>query len=107
MYQENLNTERINQIIKPLVISGIYKNNESALNDIIIDFVKNKIDSYKIIIDKLEGKYKVGFKEFSDRIKGAASIEEEDDWMDWKAAVEMKKAWVETLREMLHNEDKH
>ena len=55
----------------------------------------------------MEGKYKVGFKEFSDRIKGAASIEEEDDWMDWKAAVEMKKAWVETLREMLHNEDKH
>ncbi|MBC8485460.1 MAG: hypothetical protein H8D45_05410 [Bacteroidetes bacterium] len=92
MYQEHLNTERINQLIKPLIISGIYKNKESALNDIIIEFIKNKLNAYKTIIDKFEMKYQVGFNEFTSKIKNTSSLTEEDDWRDWKATLEMKDA---------------
>ena len=37
MYQGQLNTKQIQQLIKPLIVSGIYKNEASALNDIVIE----------------------------------------------------------------------
>jgi len=103
MYQGQLNTEQIQQIIKPLIDSGIYKNEISALNDIVIEFVKNKLNGYKAIIEKFEHKYETGFNEFTDSIKNTASITEEDDWLDWKAALEMKEAWSKTLKTEMQN----
>ena len=107
MYQDQLNTKQIQQLIKPLVVSGIYKNEASALNDIVIEFIKNKLNGYKTIIEKFELKYKTGFNEFTANIKNTASITEEDDWMDWKAAMEMKGAWSETLKTGMQNANKH
>ncbi|OQX80274.1 MAG: hypothetical protein B6D64_03390 [Bacteroidetes bacterium 4484_276] len=107
MYQGQLNTEQIQQLIKPLVVSGIYKNETSALNEIVIEFVKNKLKDYNTIAEKFELKYKNGFNEFTANIKNTASIAEEDDWMEWKAAMEMKVAWSETLKTMMQNANQH
>ena len=85
MYQDQLNTKQIQQLIKPLVVSGIYKNEASALNDIVIEFIKNKLNGYKTIIEKFELKYKTGFNEFTANIKNTASITEEDDWRPIRA----------------------
>ena len=103
MYQAQLNTEQIQQLLNPLIVSGIYKNQASALNDIIIEFIKNKLKSYKVIIGKFELKYNTGLNGFTANIKNIASITEEDDWMDWKAAMEMKKAWSKTLKTVMQN----
>ena len=86
-------TEHISNIVKPLVLSGIYKNEEVALKEIIFDHVLRKSQKYKRLILEFQAKYKFNFEEFSKKIKNKATFEEEDDWMDWKAAIEMNDAW--------------
>lgn len=41
------------------------------------------------------------FDTFSKDLANKATPELEDDWMEWNGAIEMKKAWSETLKEML------
>ncbi len=103
MYQNQLNIQHVYNLMKPLVDSGIYKNETSALNDIVIDFIRGKIKGYKAITDQFEHKYQKGFGEFSAGIKNNASMLQEDDWMDWKAALEMTQAWAETLQNVIRN----
>ncbi len=103
MYHGQINTEQIQQLLNPLIVSGIYKNQASALKDIIIEFIKNKLKSYKVVIEKFELKYNTGFNGFTTNIKNIASLKEEDDWMEWKAAIEMKEAWSKTLKTVMQN----
>ncbi len=85
--------EHISNIVKPLVLSGIYKNEEVALKEIIRDHVLRKTQKYKHVISEFQAKYKLSFEEFSEKIKNKATVAEEDDWMDWKAAIEMSETW--------------
>lgn len=107
MYQNRIDVQQIQQLVKPLVESGIYKNETCALNDIIVEFVKSKLSGYKTITKKFEIKYKSDFNEFSANLKNAAISIEEDDWMDWKAALEMEQAWQETLKNVIRNANKY
>ena len=99
-----MNTEVISKVIKPLVLSGVYKNEEVALKDIVAKQINDKIDSYQKTINDIENKYGLKFDDFSKQIKGKASIEEEEDWMDFKSSIEMKGAWEEALKGILKNE---
>ena len=101
MYQEQINAESIHQLIRPLIISGVYKNEMSALKDIMINFVNNRINDYSLQKQKFNIKYKKSFDDFTKNLRGDASFSDEDDWMDWKAAIEMEKAWMETLRSFM------
>ncbi len=69
--------------------------------------VTNKLSGYRTIAKEFEIKYKTDFNEFSTSIKNTASLTEEDDWMDWKAALEMEQAWQETLKNVIHNANKY
>ncbi|MBI4648985.1 MAG: hypothetical protein HY738_20945 [Bacteroidia bacterium] len=82
----------VENIIKPLVTSGLYKNEKMALKDIVFDYIKRKELYYCKEINKLKKKYGVEFDEFSKKIKNIATIEQEEDWMTWKAANEMFQA---------------
>ncbi len=44
------------------------------------------------------------FKTFTKDIENKATPELEDDWMEWKGAIEMKKAWNEALKEVMESE---
>ncbi len=99
-----MDTEVISKVIKPLVLSGVYKNEEVALKDIVAKQIKDIINSYQKTVDDIENKYGLKFDDFSRQIKGKSSIEEEEDWMDLKSSIEMKSAWEEALKEMLKNE---
>ena len=48
----------ISHLIKPLVLTGMYKNEDVALKDIIITHIKKKIEAYKKTIRFFERKYK-------------------------------------------------
>ncbi len=86
-------TEQISEIVRPLVLSGIYKNEKLALKDIVLDYLLKKSQNYKLTILKFQSKYELNFKDFSEKIKNNAKMQEEEDWMDWKAAIEMNEAW--------------
>lgn len=43
---------------------------------------------------------------FTRDIKNRATPELEDDWMEWKGAIEMRKAWSSALKEVIESEAK-
>ena len=90
-----LEKEVIGSLLKPLVQSGLYKDETSALKDIIIDYIDRKKGEYDTIISHFQEKYKKDFSTFTNDIKSRASLEAEDDWMEWKGAIEMRKGWQE------------
>ena len=95
----------LKNIIRELVQTGAYKDEQSALQAMAIEQVLKKIRNYRRTIKRLQRKYKVDdLKEFTCQIKNQANILQEDDWMEWKAAVEMLEGWEKTLCELTKSE---
>jgi hypothetical protein len=93
----------ISDILKPLMATGVYKDEQRALEDIVADYVRIKIDTYNGVILQMEKKYGKDFSAFSKDIERKASLVKEDDWMEWKAAITMKEAWHQAFKKLLRN----
>ncbi len=91
----------MHKLVQPLIMTGIYKNETAALKDIVITHIENRIEGYDKDIDLLIKKHEKDFNNFTQDIRNNATPELEDDWMDWKGAIEMKKAWSEALNEVV------
>jgi hypothetical protein len=91
------------KLLKPLVASGIYKDEKIALKDIIADYMQGKIASYTAAIRQMEEKYGNDLASVARKKSGMTSMVFEDDWMEWKAAQVMKEAWQDALRKLLRN----
>lgn len=98
-----LTQKTISDILRPLIISGIYKDEKSALKDVVVDFIKKKIEIYASVIRQMEGKYGKDFSSITEEMKSKATIEFEDDWMEWNASILMKDAWHTALKKLLGN----
>ncbi|MCP4217730.1 MAG: hypothetical protein GY765_24025 [bacterium] len=96
--------ETFKNLVKPLVMAGIYKDSTSALKAVIIDYIERKRMEYDTVIDSFRQKYQNNFEEFSRDIVDTASIENEDDWMEWKGALEIRRSWDEAYRLSIHDE---
>ena len=90
-------------LVKPLVLLGAYNNEAVALKDIIATHIDRKIEIYNNTIQALRKKYGKDFEIFTKSIKNKATPELEDDWMEWKGAIEMRKAWDEALKEVMES----
>lgn len=97
--------ETISIIISPLIKSGVYKNEEVALKDIIANHIENKINNYEKIIQRVENKYGMNFEDLTNELKNQADFEQEEDWMDIKGAIVMKEAWEKARKEMIKEEN--
>lgn len=73
----------LTHLIKPLILSGAYKDETMALKDIVITHIENKVKSYDKIIKTFQRKYGKDFDAFSKDLKNKATPELEDDWMEW------------------------
>lgn len=93
----------IMNLLKPLVASGVYKDEKIALKDIIADYMEGKIASYTAVVRQMEKKYGKDLASAVGKKSGQASMVFEDDWMEWKAAQVMKEAWQDALRKLLRN----
>ena len=96
----------IADLVRPLVLSGAYKDETTALKDIVVTHMESKMETYDKIIQTLQEKYGKDFNIFTKDIKNKATTELEDDWMEWKGAIEMKRAWNEALNEVIEIEAK-
>ena len=90
-------------LLKPLVAAGIYKDEKLALKDIIADYIEDKVVAYSSVINHMEKKYGKDIASVSRKRKGKTTMDFEDDWMEWKAALEMKGAWQDALRKLLRD----
>ena len=93
----------ISDLVKPLVLLGAYKNETVALKDIIATHIDMKIEIYNKTIRALKKKYGKDFEIFTKSIKNQATPEVEDDWMEWKGAIEMRTAWDKALKEVMES----
>jgi hypothetical protein len=106
IYEEKMSQiEMIEELVEPLVKSGVYKDRVSAFRAIIIDHIDRKRTEYNNVISCFEKKYQKDFEDFSKSLINCAAIEEEDDWMEWKGAIEMLKGWDEAYRLSIHDQD--
>lgn len=97
--------EILHNLAKPFILADIYKDEKSALTDIALDYVHRKIEQYKNTINSLENKHGCSFDQFAERIKNSASLESEDDWMEWKGALEMRRSWENANKMIIKNEN--
>jgi hypothetical protein len=89
--------QTLHDITYPLVQTGIYKDEESALINLVIELIEKKLNDYRMVIQMLEDK-------FTQAIQHKATFENEEDWMEWKAAVEMRNAWNAAKQQLLSYE---
>lgn len=100
-----MHTEKIlKNLAKPFITAGIYKDEKSALTDITLDYVRRKIEQYDNIIISLKKKHECDFDQFTKKIRDNASFETEDDWMEWKGAIEMRQSWKNANKMIISNE---
>lgn len=86
------------KLAKPFIDAGLYDSGAVFFRDLIRDVVEHRLNHYKQTIKKLERKYSMGFDDFSKKLELGATIEEEDDRMEWGAAINMLGAWRKTGR---------
>jgi predicted RNA-binding protein len=96
--------QTLHDITYPLVQTGIYKDEESALINLVIELIEKKLNDYRMVIQMLEDKYRQNFEQFTQAIQHKATFENEEDWMEWKAAVEMRNAWNAAKQQLLSYE---
>nr|QNO49660.1 hypothetical protein FBMMOPGC_00007 [Methanosarcinales archaeon ANME-2c ERB4]QNO50107.1 hypothetical protein GDOAKEED_00011 [Methanosarcinales archaeon ANME-2c ERB4] len=88
----------LEELAKPFIDIGLYDSDVTFFRDLLESTVEHKLNHYEQIIKKLERKYDVSFGDFSKKLERGATITEEDDWMEWEAAINMLGAWRKTGR---------
>lgn len=99
-------SQALTEIIQALVDSGLFKNAETAVRSLMLDYVLNQVKHYHRIIKNFEQKYSMNYVQFSEYLaqraqslpeRSAASKKfmiEEEDALDWKIATEMLESWL-------------
>jgi hypothetical protein len=82
----------LEHLAKPFVESGIYESTDAFVGELLKDVAARKIKAYERKIRKFEAKYG-SIEQFSQKICGKATPRQEDQWMEWEAAINMLKTW--------------
>ena len=93
----------LEKVAQGLVATGLYKDVGTALRALAIEQVERKIAAYREQVQAFERKYHHSLEEHSRLLEGKASMEDEEEWMEWKGVHTMLEAWQRALREVLHS----
>ncbi len=99
-------SETLAEIVHPLVEKGIFDNAESAVKNLMTDYVLRQIEHYRSIVQQYERKYGMNYAQFNKylgerakRLRADPSLHqsymlEEEDALEWKIATEMLESWL-------------
>jgi len=109
----------ISAAIEPLIRRKIFNNEEEAIRELLREYILRQIAALRREAGRFERKYGMRFQQFSEYLHersvllerddlsaeqrqalGRAIMQEEDDWLDWKAAQEMLDSWLGLRREV-------
>jgi len=109
----------ISTAIEPLVRNKIFNTEEEAIRELTREYILRQIGTLQRKVGRFERKYGIRFQQFGEYLhersalleKGELSAEqrqglsqaimqEEDDWLDWKAAREMVESWIGLRQEI-------
>jgi len=92
----------LEKVAKGMVAAGVYKDVKAAIQALAVEQIERKIAAYQKQLQKFERKYHHGLEEHSRLLEGKASMQEEEEWMEWKGAAVMLDAWQSALQELLN-----
>lgn len=106
----------VQSILAPLIQNRVFADEETAVRELVRAYVQKQIDRLRAEIQALEEKYGMSYDQFNaylhersqllvssaltadERRKlGQAVMEEEDDWLEWKARRELLDSWLDLL----------
>ena len=90
-------------VAKGMVTAGLYKDIGAAIRALAVEQVERKIAAYREQAQEFERKYHHSLDEHNRLLEGKASMEEEEEWMEWKGAAVMLEAWQKALQEVLQS----
>ena len=93
--------EALESVARGMVAAGVYKDEDAAIKAMAIEQIERKITAYRERVQIFERKYQQTLDEHGRLLQGKATMEEEDEWMDWKSSVVMLDAWQKALQEVL------
>ena len=112
-------TATASAVIEPLIKRKIFTSEEEAVRELLRDYMLRQIADLKQKTEQFRQKYGMDFHQFSEylhersellesgslsqeqrQVLGRAIMEEEDDWLDWKAAQEMLENWIGMRQEV-------
>jgi len=94
--------EILEKVAKSMVATGVYKDVKTAIQALAVEQIERKIAAYQKQVRRFERKYNRRLDEHNRVLEGKATIQEEEEWMEWKGAVVMLDAWQRALRELLN-----
>jgi hypothetical protein len=102
----------VNVVIEPLISRRIFTTEEEAIRELMREYILKQISALQRKISYFERKYGMRFIQFGDylheksvlllngdfspeqrRSLGQVIMQEEDDWLEWKASSEMLENW--------------
>ena len=105
--------------LEPLIRRKVFPTEESAVRELTRDYVLRQIDALQSRIRQLEGRYGMRFEHFQEYLHershllasgqlggakqaelGQAIMQEEEDWLEWKAIEEMLENWLGLSQEV-------
>jgi Arc/MetJ-type ribon-helix-helix transcriptional regulator len=109
----------IDTAIEPLIRRKIFSSQEEAIRELLREYILRQIDTFREEVNQFEQKYGMGFQQFSEYLHersillekgdfsagqrqalGQAVMQEEDDWLEWKADQEMLESWLGLRQEV-------
>lgn len=109
----------IGAAIEPLIRRKIFNTEEEAIRELLREYVLHKIAALRRKVGRIERKYGMRFQQFGEYLHersvllergdlsteqrqalGQAIMQEEDDWLDWKAAQGMLESWLGLRQEV-------
>lgn len=85
-------SKTLEQIAKPFIENGIYPSTDAFVSNLVKDVSARKIRGYERKIKAFEANYG-SFDDFTRKIRDKASPKQEDQWIEWEAAINMLNAW--------------
>lgn len=95
--------EVLEKVAKGMVATGAYKDVKTAIKGLALEQVERKIGVHLKQVQEFEQKYGHDLEEHGRVLEGKATMEEEEEWMEWKGAAAMLKAWQQALQELLNS----
>ena len=109
----------ISAAVEPLIRRRIFNTEEEAIRELLREYILQQIATLRQEVGRFEQKYGMRFQQFSEYLHersvllergglsveqrqalGQAIMQEEDDWLDWKAAREMLESWLGLRQEV-------
>lgn len=109
----------VNAAIEPLIRRKIFASEEEAIRELTRDYLLRQIETLQQEAAHFEQKYGMSFQQFERYLHersallqqnslseqqrqalGQAVMQEEDDWLEWKATREMLENWLGLRQEV-------